>query len=112
MPSCKFLPPCRVSATDLSASAPSLFYALHPLPLPAHLRSPSSVEDIEVSAASGEISEAMVVAEGEERTTWFVWIIVVCTSISGLLFGAYTSNHTRPQYSAAQGCSFSGRDGG
>ncbi|THH09016.1 hypothetical protein EW145_g2322 [Phellinidium pouzarii] len=37
--------------------------------------------------ASGELSELTVVAEGEERTTWFVWILVFCTSISGLLFG-------------------------
>ncbi|KAI0752753.1 general substrate transporter [Daedaleopsis nitida] len=44
-------------------------------------------EDVEGAAASGEISEAMVVAEGEERTTWFVWLLVACTSISGLLFG-------------------------
>ncbi|KAI0767303.1 general substrate transporter [Fomes fomentarius] len=44
-------------------------------------------EDIEGAVASGEISEAMVVAEGEERTTWFVWLLVACTSISGLLFG-------------------------
>lgn len=37
--------------------------------------------------AAGEISEFTVVAEGEERTTWFVWILVCCCSISGLLFG-------------------------
>ncbi|KIM41211.1 hypothetical protein M413DRAFT_445258 [Hebeloma cylindrosporum] len=36
---------------------------------------------------SGEINELAVVAEGEERTTWFVWILVVCSTISGLLFG-------------------------
>ena len=36
---------------------------------------------------TGEISELMVVAEGEERTTLFVWILVLCCSISGLLFG-------------------------
>ncbi|TBU44093.1 general substrate transporter [Dichomitus squalens] len=45
------------------------------------------VENIEVAVAHGEISEAMVVAEGEERTTWFVWLLVACASISGLLFG-------------------------
>lgn len=36
---------------------------------------------------AGEISEYAVVAEGEERTTWFVWVLVCCCSISGLLFG-------------------------
>ena len=36
---------------------------------------------------SGEINELAVVAEGEERTTWFVWILVLCSTISGLLFG-------------------------
>ncbi|KAI0641632.1 general substrate transporter [Trametes meyenii] len=36
---------------------------------------------------TGELSEATVGAEGEERTSWFVWLLVACTSISGLLFG-------------------------
>lgn len=31
--------------------------------------------------------ELTVVAEGEERTTLFVWMLVLCCSISGLLFG-------------------------
>ncbi|TFK92544.1 general substrate transporter [Polyporus arcularius HHB13444] len=44
-------------------------------------------EDISGAVASGEISEALVVAEGEDRTTWFVWLLVACASISGLLFG-------------------------
>ncbi|KAH7929017.1 general substrate transporter [Leucogyrophana mollusca] len=43
--------------------------------------------DITRSVAAGEISEFAVVAEGEERTTWFVWLLVCCSSISGLLFG-------------------------
>ncbi|KAF8589738.1 general substrate transporter [Ramaria rubella] len=34
-----------------------------------------------------EISEMTVVAEGEERTTIFVWLLVCVSSISGLLFG-------------------------
>lgn len=34
-----------------------------------------------------EISELAVVAEGEERTTLFVWLLVLASSISGLLFG-------------------------
>ena len=38
--------------------------------------------------AGGELSELTVVAEGEERTTWFVWMLVSCATISGLLFGA------------------------
>ncbi|KAI0764202.1 general substrate transporter [Trametes elegans] len=42
---------------------------------------------VSAAAAAGELSEALVVAEGEERTTWFVWLLVACTSISGLLFG-------------------------
>ncbi|KAJ4476634.1 general substrate transporter [Lentinula aciculospora] len=35
----------------------------------------------------GEINELAVIIEGEEKTTWFVWILVACASISGLLFG-------------------------
>lgn len=38
---------------------------------------------------NGEINEMAVVAEGEERTTWFVWILVASSAISGLLFGTY-----------------------
>lgn len=34
-----------------------------------------------------EINELSVVAEGEERTTWFIWALVICSTISGLLFG-------------------------
>ncbi|KAI0827356.1 general substrate transporter [Trametes gibbosa] len=45
------------------------------------------IDGIAAAVASGQISEALVVAEGEERTTWFVWLLVACASISGLLFG-------------------------
>ncbi|KAN0136498.1 MFS sugar transporter [Lactarius tabidus] len=44
-------------------------------------------DDIAKKIAAGEISELVLVAEGEERTTWFVWLLVFCSSISGLLFG-------------------------
>jgi SP family myo-inositol transporter-like MFS transporter 13 len=50
-----------------------------------------SLDELEMVAntlASGEISELAIVAEGEERTTWFVWLLVLCSSISGLLFGS------------------------
>ncbi|TCD63427.1 myo-inositol transporter [Steccherinum ochraceum] len=36
---------------------------------------------------SSELAEAAIVAEGEDKNTWFVWLLVLCTSISGLLFG-------------------------
>ena len=45
------------------------------------------MEDVAQLNANGGISELSVIAEGEERTTWFVWLLVACTSISGLLFG-------------------------
>jgi SP family myo-inositol transporter-like MFS transporter 13 len=48
-------------------------------------RGPEELEDI--IRNTGEISEFAVVAEGEERTTWFVWLLVCCCTISGLLFG-------------------------
>lgn len=45
-------------------------------------------EDLSINKRlNGELSELTVIAEGEERTTWFVWILVLCCSISGLLFG-------------------------
>ena len=50
-------------------------------------------DDIVNNINNGEISEIVVVAEGEERTTWFVWMLVLCSSISGLLFGAYLCLH-------------------
>lgn len=34
-----------------------------------------------------EILELAIVAEGEERTSWFVWMLVAVCTISGLLFG-------------------------
>jgi len=39
------------------------------------------------SASFEGIHELSVVAEGEERVTWFVWALVACSTISGLLFG-------------------------
>ena len=50
-------------------------------------------DDIVNNINNGEISDIVVVAEGEERTTWFVWMLVLCSSISGLLFGAYSRLH-------------------
>ena len=47
----------------------------------------SSLDNILRDIDSGEINELAVVAEGEEKTTWFVWILVMCSTISGLLFG-------------------------
>jgi len=49
----------------------------------------NSLRDVLRDIDSGEINELAVVAEGEERTTWFVWILVICSTISGLLFGAW-----------------------
>ncbi|KAF9446461.1 general substrate transporter [Macrolepiota fuliginosa MF-IS2] len=51
-----------------------------------HDKERNSNDDI-VLDDSGEINELSVVAEGEERTTWFVWALVTCSTISGLLFG-------------------------
>ncbi|KZT00707.1 general substrate transporter [Laetiporus sulphureus 93-53] len=46
------------------------------------------IEDVSQTVrVAGQISELAVVAEDEERTTWFVWLLVCCSSISGLLFG-------------------------
>ncbi|OAX36319.1 general substrate transporter [Rhizopogon vinicolor AM-OR11-026] len=42
--------------------------------------------EITQRATAGEISQ-YAVAEVEERTTWFVWLLVACCTISGLLFG-------------------------
>lgn len=44
-------------------------------------------KEIVQCAAIGRISEHAVTIEGEERTTWFVWLLVGCCTISGLLFG-------------------------
>ncbi|KAG8710549.1 myo-inositol transporter, partial [Ceratobasidium sp. 423] len=45
------------------------------------------VAEIMRDQATGEISEAAVLAEGEEKVTFFVWMLVLASSISGLLFG-------------------------
>lgn len=36
---------------------------------------------------AGDVSQYAVVVEVEKRTTWFVWLLVTCCTISGLLFG-------------------------
>ncbi|TFK75535.1 general substrate transporter [Pluteus cervinus] len=41
----------------------------------------------DVGKTQEKIVEELVIVEGEERTTWFIWVLVLCTSISGLLFG-------------------------
>ncbi|KAI6130608.1 general substrate transporter [Pisolithus thermaeus] len=50
-------------------------------------KSDVEIDDVARCAAAGEISEYAAVVEGEERTTWFVWLLVCCCTISGLLFG-------------------------
>ena len=55
-------------------------------------------EDIAQLNATGEISEIAVKAEGEEKTTWFVWLLVCCTSISGLLFGQSCSHFPKSPF--------------
>ncbi|KAI5996046.1 general substrate transporter [Pisolithus marmoratus] len=57
------------------------------VPVGTEAKSGVEVEDIAQCTAAGEISEYAVVAEGEDRTTWFVWLLVCCCTISGLLFG-------------------------
>ncbi|EIW79528.1 sugar transporter [Coniophora puteana RWD-64-598 SS2] len=47
----------------------------------------AAFQDVLAHTQAGEISEAAVVAEGAEHTTWFVIGVVACCSISGLLFG-------------------------
>lgn len=46
------------------------------------------VQEVGHGAADGEIDEFALAAEGEQRTSWFIWMLVLCCSISGLLFGA------------------------
>jgi SP family myo-inositol transporter-like MFS transporter 13 len=58
--------------------------------LPSPEKKYGGSQELFKSDAYGEISEAAVVAEGEEKTTWFVWALVCCCSVSGLLFGAFT----------------------
>lgn len=52
---------------------------------------------------AGEISELTVVAEGEESVTWFIWMLIACSSVSGLLFGACGRASFHP-YSTKHAC--------
>ncbi|KAJ3741614.1 major facilitator superfamily domain-containing protein [Lentinula detonsa] len=59
-----------------------------PMQEKAEKQIPSSDEhidlgDILADFRGGEINEFAVIIEGEEKTTWFVWILVACASISG-----------------------------
>ena len=45
----------------------------------------------EVSKVEGNAeSDSAAAADGEDRTNFFVWLLVACSSISGLLFGAFS----------------------
>ncbi|PBK85306.1 general substrate transporter [Armillaria gallica] len=59
------------------------------MPIPTDDKNNQSTDLLEVAndLDSGEINELAVVAEGEEKTTWFVWTLVLCATVSGLLFG-------------------------
>ncbi|KAK0479250.1 general substrate transporter [Armillaria novae-zelandiae] len=59
------------------------------MPIPTDDKNDQSTDLLEVAndLDSGEINELAVVAEGEEKTTWFVWTLVLCATVSGLLFG-------------------------
>ncbi|RXW24606.1 hypothetical protein EST38_g1204 [Candolleomyces aberdarensis] len=48
------------------------------------------IEEQLEAVGEGEINELEVVAEGEERTNYFIWLLVACSTISGLLFGEYS----------------------
>lgn len=62
----------------------------------SHEKHDDDIEKIDLVDDSGEITELAVVAEGEERTTWFVWILVSCSTISGLLFGMFPAPPSPP----------------
>ncbi|KAI5822485.1 hypothetical protein K523DRAFT_256877, partial [Schizophyllum commune Tattone D] len=63
------------------------------VPYAANEKSPASptieaeLNDIVHDIGKGEINELAVVAEGEEKTSWFIWMLVCSSAISGLLFG-------------------------
>ncbi|KAJ3528984.1 hypothetical protein NMY22_g9184 [Coprinellus aureogranulatus] len=40
-----------------------------------------------VGSGLDDVNEEEIIAEGEERTSWFIWLLVLCSAISGLLFG-------------------------
>ena len=54
-----------------------------------------SIAEVMRDQATGEISEAAVRAEGEEKATFFVWVLVIVSSISGPLFGKSFRNPVR-----------------
>ncbi|KAK0499128.1 general substrate transporter [Armillaria luteobubalina] len=60
-----------------------------PIPTDDNLKNDQTTDLLEVAndLDSGEINELAVVAEGEEKATWFVWTLVLCATVSGLLFG-------------------------
>lgn len=43
--------------------------------------------EVRGNTAGAHVSQCADVAEVEKRTTWFVWLLVACCTISGLLFG-------------------------
>jgi len=47
-----------------------------------------------LSSSSLEVDESVIRAEGEERTTLFVWWLVIAAATGGLLFGYDVSPRT------------------
>jgi len=73
--------------------------------MPEHEKERKSSQDIIFESGREDfdgIHELSVVAEGEERVTWFVWALVASSAISGLLFG----QSTPPFILAAFNCVF------
>ena len=51
-----------------------------------------------LEGTKGEVKpDSVVVADGEDRINFFVWLLVACSSISGLLFGESFPFHPLPQ---------------
>ena len=64
-------------------------------------------EEIAQCAAVGEISEYAVTIEGEEQTTWFVWLLVCCLRYYHLGFAFWSVQDEQFLAACVNGLSYS-----
>lgn len=81
-PPAPLLGPAKASSTRSSSSGELDFDKLNNKATLKHL-----------SQSRLEVDESVVRAEGEERTTFFVWWLVIAAATGGLLFGYDVSTH-------------------
>lgn len=96
------VPSSTNASTTFSASSPAANHNDMKKSTPSTRTNSSGALDFDkpnlkhLSTSSLEVDESVVRAEGEERTTLFVWWLVIAAATGGLLFGYDVSRGLGP----------------